>query len=65
MSMENDMTAKIYGELLAQGMSLADCNLEKEIESDSLAKLKEIKQVVTSGENDKKKLAQVERILAE
>jgi len=65
MSMENDMTAKIYGELLAQGMSLADCNLEKEIESDSLAKLKEIKQVVTSDENDKKKLAQVERILAE
>ncbi|MBE7016486.1 MAG: hypothetical protein E7417_06710 [Ruminococcaceae bacterium] len=64
MSMENDMTAKIYGELLAQGMSLADCNLEKEIESDSLAKLKEIKQVVTSDENDKKKLAQVERILA-
>ena len=59
------MTAKIIGEILAQGMSLADCDLENRIESESLKKLKEIMEVVYSDENDKKKLEQVEIILTE
>lgn len=63
MSMENDMTAKILGEILAQGMSIADCNLEKVIESNSLAKLKRIEEVVESNKNNEQKLKQVENIL--
>ena len=63
MSMENDMTAKILGEILAQGMSMADCNLEKVIESNSLAKLKRIEEVVESNKNNEQKLKQVENIL--
>lgn len=63
MSMENDMTAKILGEILAQGMSIADCNLEKVIESNALAKLKRIEEVVESNKNNEQKLKQVENIL--
>lgn len=63
MSMENDMTAKILGEILAQGMSMADCNLEKVIESNSLEKLKRIEEVVESNKNNEQKLKQVENIL--
>ena len=63
MSMENDMTAKIFGEILAEGMSLADCNLENKIESLALEKLKEIQNVVDSEENDREKIEQVRDIL--
>ena len=65
MSMENDMTAKIFGKILAEGMSLADCNLENKIESEALEKLKEIKDVVASDNEDRDKLEKVERILEE
>ncbi len=63
MSMENDMTAKIFGKILAEGMSLADCNLENKIESLALEKLKEIHNVVDSEENDREKIEQVRDIL--
>ena len=63
MSMENDMTAKIFGKILAEGMSLADCNLENKIESLALEKLKEIQNVVDSEENDREKIEQVRDIL--
>lgn len=63
MSMENDMTAKIFGKILAEGMSLADCNLENKIESLALEKLKEIQNVVDSEENDRDKIEQVRDIL--
>lgn len=63
MSMENDMTAKIFGKILAEGMSLADCNLENKIESLALEKLKEIQNVVDSEENDREKIEQVRDII--
>ena len=63
MSMENDMTAKIFGKILAEGMSLADCNLENKIESLALEKLKEIKSVVESDEKDGDKIERVRDIL--
>ena len=63
MSMENDLTAKIFGEILAEGMSLADCNLENKIESLALEKLKEIQNIVDSEENDREKIEQVRDIL--
>ena len=63
MSMENDMTAKIFGRILAEGMSLADCNLENKIESVALEKLKEIKNVVESEEKDGDKIELVRDIL--
>ena len=63
MSMENDMTAKIFGRILAEGMSLADCNLENKIESLALEKLKEIKSVVESGDDEADKLRKVDIIL--
>ena len=63
MSMENDMTAKIFGKILAEGMSLADCNLENKIESLALEKLKEIQNVVDSEENDKEKIEHVRDFL--
>ena len=63
MSMENDMTAKIFGQILAEGMSLADCNLENKIESEALARLKEIEAVVASDRNDRQKIEQVANIL--
>ena len=63
MSMENDMTARIYGAILAEGMCLADCDLEGKIESEALEKLKEIKTVICSGEAAGKKLEQVKMIL--
>ena len=63
MSMENDMTAKIFGRILAEGMSLADCELENKIESVALEKLKEIKNVVESDEKDGDKIERVRDIL--
>lgn len=63
MSMENDMTAKIFGKILAEGMSIADCNLENKIESEALEKLKEIKNVVESDEKDGDKIELVRDIL--
>ena len=63
MSMANDMTAKIFGRILAEGMSLADCNLENKIESLALEKLKEIKNVVESGDDEADKLRKVDIIL--
>lgn len=65
MSIENDMTAKVLGKILAEGMSLADCEMENRIESEALDKLKEIKEVVSSGEKDRKKLERVSKILTE
>ena len=65
MSMENDMTAKIFGRILAEGMSLADCELENKIESVALEKLKEIKNVVESDEKDGDKIERVRDILDE
>jgi hypothetical protein len=61
--MENDMTAKIFGKILAEGMSIADCNLENKIESEALEKLKEIKNVVESDEKDGDKIELVRDIL--
>lgn len=63
MSMENDMTARIFGQILAEGMSLAGCNLENKIESEALARLKEIEAVVASDRNDRQKIEQVANIL--
>ena len=65
MSIENDMTAKVFGKILAEGMSLAGCELENKIDSEALDKLKEIKNIIASEKNDKQKLEQVERILLE
>ena len=65
MSMENDMTAKIFGRILAEGMSIADCDLENKIESEALEKLKEIKNVVESEGGDRERLEGVVRILEE
>jgi len=63
MSLENEMTAKIFGEILAKGMRLADCELENEIESESLKRLKEIQSVISSREQDRQKLELVEKII--
>ena len=63
MSMENDMTAKIFGRILAEGMSLADCELENKIESVALEKLKEIQAVLSCEKSDGQKLEQVKKIV--
>ena len=63
MSMENSITAKIYGEILAEGMSLAGCDFEDMIESRSLDKLKEINKIISSKEKDWVKLEQVGKVL--
>ena len=65
MSIENDMTAKVLGKILAEGMSLAGCNMESRIESEALEKLKEIKGVISSNQADKEKVESVEQILTE
>ena len=65
MSLENDMTAKVLGKILAEGMNLADCELENKIESEALSALKEIKNAVSLNTNSDKKLENVEKILKE
>ena len=63
MSLENDITAKIFGQILAEGMSLADCDLENKIESAALEKLKEIEMTVTSGASDRQKIEEIVNIM--
>ena len=63
MSMENDLTAKIFGKILAEGMSLADCDMENKIDSEAVGMLKEIKEIISSGSTDRKKVEEVEEIL--
>lgn len=65
MSIENDMTARVLGKILAEGMSLSDCELENEIDSEALDKLKEIREIVFSDVSDKQKVSQVKNILTE
>ena len=65
MSLENDMTAKVLGKILAEGMNLADCELENKIESEALDKLKKIQTVISSDKEDSKKLQQVKGILTD
>lgn len=63
MSIENDITAKVFGKILAEGMSLADCELESRIDSEAVDMLKEIKEVISSNRADRKKVEGVEEIL--
>ena len=56
MSIENDITAKVFGKILAEGMSLADCELENRIEREAVVMLKEIKNVISANGDDKKKI---------
>ena len=65
MSLENDMTAKVLGKILAEGMNLADCHLEDEINSVAIDKLREINNIVISDVDSEKKIQRVKEILNE
>ena len=65
MSLENDVTARTIAKILSEGMSLADCDLENRIESETMLMLKNIKEVILSNRQAESKIECVEKILSE
>lgn len=64
MNMQNAMTAKIMGEILASGMSLSDVNLAKTVNSVAVRELEEIRAVLWSDEKtDREKLGRIKDII--
>lgn len=65
MIFENELTAKVMGEILAKGMSLSDVDLSKTVDSEAVKALGKIKHVLADGKNQKDKLEKVEAIINE
>ena len=64
MSVQNELAAKIMGEILAKGMNLCDINLADSINSDAAAAIEEIQSVVADKNgNEKKKLTKIREII--
>lgn len=65
MSIENDITARVIGKIIADGMHLANCNFENKIESEALSALKNIESVISASSDNAQKVENVKKILNE
>ena len=63
MNFENEVTAKVMGEILAKGMSLSGVDLSKTVESEALSALGKIKHVLDEEKNQAQKLEMVQKIV--
>ena len=65
MDFENNITAKVMGEILAKGMSLSDVNLKETVDSEAVKALEKIKTTLSEDKNQALKLAKVQEIINE
>ena len=65
MSFENELTAKVMGEILAKGMSLSEVDLSKAVENEAVTALGKIKHVLSENKNREEKLEMVQQIISE
>lgn len=65
MNIENELTAKVMGEILAKGMSLSGVDLSKAVESEAVQVLGKIKHVLSEEKNQVQKLEMVQKIMNE
>ena len=65
MDFENQLTAKVMGEILAKGMSLSDIDLGATVDSEAVKALGKIKLALTEDKNQALKLAKVQQIINE
>lgn len=65
MIFENELTAKVMGEILAKGMSLSGVDLRKSVDSEAVKALGRIKHALADGHNQQDKLKKVEAIINE
>lgn len=65
MGFENEITAKVMGEILAKGMSLSQVDLAKTVDSEAVKTLGRIKSALDEDKNQAIKLAKVQEIMNE
>ncbi len=65
MEIQNEITAKVMGEILAKGMSLSDVDLSKTVDSEAVKVLEKIKTTLSEDKNQALKLAKVQEIINE
>ena len=63
MNTANNVTAKVFGEILAKGMSLADCDMRDAVKNEAIDALSEIKNAVIGEKSDSDKLSGVIAVL--
>lgn len=63
MEFENNIAAKVMGEILAKGMSLSDFDLAETVDSEALRALGKIKTALAEEKNQKDKLNAVQKIM--
>lgn len=63
MEFENNVTAKVMGEILARGMSLSDVDLSKTVDSEAVKALGKIRTVLMEEKSQKDKLNEVRKIV--
>ncbi len=63
MNVQNTMTAKIIGEVIANGMSLCDVNLKNEVEIEAITIIEKIQKVISDKKlGEKKKIEKINEI---
>ncbi len=65
MEFQNEITAKVMGEILAKGMSLSDVDLWKTVDSEAVKTLGKIKMVLSDDKSRGQKLDMVQEIMNE
>ena len=65
MDFQNEITAKVMGEILAKGMSLSDVDLKETVNSEAVRALVKIKHTLTEDKNQALRLAKVQEIINE
>lgn len=65
MNVTNTLTAKVIGEIIAEGMSISDVNLKEETEMEAINILEKIINVFSQKTKSDEKVKKVEQILEE
>lgn len=63
MKIENQLAAKVMGEILSEGMSLCDVDIKSAVNSDAIDALCEIKNAVLCQKDDGEKLSDIRVIM--
>ena len=63
MKIENQLAAKVMGEILSEGMSLCDVDIKSAVNSDAIDALCEIKNAVLCEMDDREKLSAIRVIM--
>ncbi len=63
MSIPNEITAKIIGDIISKGMNLCDVDIKKRINSAALDELCAIENILGCRESPEEKLSKIEKII--